>query len=76
MAQASITIADDPDSGQVIVSADFGEAVDHDSQAHGMIYQLLQSVLATARNYSRITDTAGDFNGQSAEPSPIIVPKD
>jgi hypothetical protein len=73
MATASITISDDEATGQVTVAADFGDVIDGNSQAHGMIYTLLQSVLGTAKNYTAIEDTAGDLNGQSAEPSRIIT---
>ncbi len=73
MAQASITISDDEGTGQVTVSADFGDAIDGNSQAHGIVYSLLQSVLGAAKNYTAIEDTAGDLNGQSAEPSRIIT---
>lgn len=73
MATASITISDDEDTGQVTVSADFGEKIEATSQAHGMIYTLLQSVLGSAKNYTAVEDTAGDFNGQSAEPNRIIT---
>ncbi|CAB4154669.1 hypothetical protein UFOVP653_19 [uncultured Caudovirales phage] len=72
MATASITISDD-ESGQVTVSADFGDKLEETSQAHAMIYTLLQSVLGTAKNYTAVEDTAGDFNGQSAEPNRIIT---
>ena len=74
MATASITIVDD-DAGGVTVGADFGDKIVNDSQAHQMIYALLQSVLGTAKSYREIEDTAGDLNGESAEPSRIIVPE-
>lgn len=73
MPKASITIEDD-EQGGVTVGADFGDKIVGDSQAHQMIYTLLQSVLGTAKNYTEIEDTAGDLNGQSAEPAKIIVP--
>lgn len=72
MAKASIWIEDDGES--VIVGADFGDKLEQDSQAHQMIYTLLQSVLGTANSVTKIEDTAGDMNGESAEPSRIIVP--
>lgn len=74
MATASITISDD-DGGNVTVGADFGDQIENESQAHQMIYALLQSVLGTAKSYKAIEDTAGDLNGESAEPSRIIVPE-
>lgn len=70
MAQASITITDDPETGQVTVSADFGDAVDHESQAHGMVYELLKAVLGTAKSFKRVEDTAPELD---AEPSRIII---
>ena len=73
MAQASITIADDPETGQVTVSADFGDAVDHESQAHGMVYELLKAVLGTAKKFTRIEDTAPELD---AEPSRIMTKED
>lgn len=75
MASASITITDDEATGQVTVSADFGEKLDDSSQAHAMIYQLLAGVLGAAKNYTAIEDTAGNLNGESAEPSLIVVPE-
>ena len=73
MAQASITITDDPETGQVTVSADFGDAVDHESQAHGMVYELLEAVLGTAKSFTRVEDTAPELD---AEPSRIITPQE
>ena len=72
MAKASIWIEDDGSS--VIVGADFGDKLEQDSQAHQMVYTLLQSVLGTANSVTEIENTAGDLNGESAEPSRIIVP--
>ncbi len=73
MAKASITIEDD-EAGGVLVGAEFGDHIVNESQAHQMIYTLLQSVLGSAKTYSEVEDTAGDLNGVSAEPSKIIVP--
>ncbi len=73
MASASITITDDEGTGQVTVSADFGDKLDEKSQAHAMIYQLLSGVLGAAKNYTAIEDTAGDLKGESAEPSLVIT---
>ena len=72
MAQASITITDD-ETGNVTVSADFGDKLEDSSQAHNMIYQLLAGVLGAAKNVTAIEDTAGNLNGESAEPSLIIT---
>ncbi len=72
MAKASIWIEDDGES--VIVGADFGEKLERDSRAHQMIDTLLQSILSTAKSATEIENTAGDLNGESAEPSRIIVP--
>jgi hypothetical protein len=72
VAKASIWIEDDGSS--VIVGADFGDKLEQDSQAHQMVYTLLQSVLGTANSVTEIENTAGDLNGESAEPSRIIVP--
>lgn len=69
MATASITISDDP-NGQVTVSADFGDKVEADSQAHGMVMQLLEAVLGTAKTYTKVEDTAPEHN---AEPQRIIT---
>ena len=73
MAPASITITDDEATGQVTVSADFGDKIDESSNAHAMIYQLLSGVLGAAKTVTAVEDTAGDLNGQKAEPSLIIV---
>ncbi len=73
MASATITITDDESTGQVTVSADFGEKLDDASQAHAMIYQLLAGVLGAAKNFTALEDTAGDLKGESAEPSLIIT---
>lgn len=69
MATASITLTDDGD--QVLVAADFGDAVVQDSQAHAMIGVLLQSILSNAKQYQAIEDTAPEIQ---AEPSLVITP--
>ena len=71
MASASITITDDGES--VTVSADFGDAIDDASQAHGMAMVLLESVLKNAKTYQTIEDTAPEVN---VEPSRIITTTD
>ena len=70
MAEASITITDEAD-GKITVSADFGEAVEKDSQAHQMVSVLLESVLGNAKSYQKIEDSAPELD---SEPSRIIVP--
>lgn len=75
MSTASLTITDDEATGQVTVSADFGEQISDTSQAHQMVYVLLQSVLGNAKTVTTLEDTAGDLAGQSAEPSRIILPE-
>ena len=75
MSHASITITDEEATGQVTVAADFGEKINDASQAHQMVYVLLQSVLGNAKTVQTIEDTAGDLAGQSAEPSRIIIPE-
>lgn len=71
MSKASITIEDSPD-GTVSVAADFGDAVNEDSQAHSMVMVLIESVLRNAKTYQTIEDTAPEVN---IEPSRIIVPE-
>lgn len=73
MARGSITIEDDIETGKVTVSADFGDELDPKSQAHGMVYQLLQAVLGTAKTFTKVEDTVP---GLDPEPSQIIVAKD
>lgn len=73
MSAASITITDDEVTGQVTISTDFGEKLDEASQAHQMVYVLLQSVLKNAKTVTQIEDTAGDLAGQPATPSLIIT---
>ncbi len=68
MASASITITDDSES--VTVSADFGERVEAESQAHQMVSVLLESILGNAKSYKAIEDTAPELN---VEPSRIIT---
>lgn len=70
MARASIFIEDNED-GSVMIGADFGEAIEPNSQAHGMAQVLLESVLKNAKTYQTIEDTAPDVN---VEPSRIITP--
>ena len=69
MPKATIFIEDN-ESGGVNVGADFGEAIDDNSQAHGMAMVLLESVLRNAKNYQTIEDTVPDVN---VEPSRIIT---
>ena len=69
MSKATIFIEDNED-GTLTVGADFGDAVDNDSQAHGMAMVLLESVLKNAKTYSTVEDTAPEVN---VEPSRIIT---
>ncbi len=70
MASVTITI-DDSENGQVNVSADFGDAIDDNSQAHGMAQVLLNSILTNAKHFQTIEDTAPEHN---VEPQRIITP--
>lgn len=70
MSKASITIEDNED-GTLNVGADFGDAIDDNSQAHQMAQVLLNSILTNAKTYRTIEDTAPEHN---VEPSRIIVP--
>lgn len=69
MPKATIFIEDN-ETGGVNVGADFGDAIDESSQAHGMAMVLLQSVLTNAKSYQTIEDTVPDVN---VEPSRIIT---
>lgn len=70
MAIVTITI-EDTENGQINVGADFGDAIDDASQAHGMGQVLLNSILSNAKSYQTIEDTAPEHN---VEPSRIITP--
>ena len=69
MAKVTIFIEDEP-SGTIQVGADFGEAIDDNSQAHQMGQVLLESVLKNAKSYQTVEDTAPETN---VEPSRIIT---
>ena len=69
MAKVTIFIEDEP-SGTIQVGADFGEAIDDNSQAHQMGQVLLESVLKNAKSYQTVEDTAPEHN---VEPSRIIT---
>ena len=69
MAKATIFIEDSED-GTLTIGADFGDAIDNESQAHGMAMVLLESVLKNAKTYSTVEDTAPEVN---VEPSRIIT---
>ena len=71
MAQASITLSDDPVTGQVDMSVQFGDAFDETSQAHAMLSVLVESVLNSAKTFQKIEDTVPEVD---LEPSKIIVP--
>jgi len=70
MAKATITIEDQAD-GTIHVGADFGTAIEKDSQAHAMASVLLESVLTNAKSYQALEDTAPEHN---VEPSRIVLP--
>ena len=70
MKTATITITDQPD-GNVNIGLDFGDAYDQDSNAHAMAGVLVQSVLANAKSFTAVEDTAPEAN---VEPSRIITP--
>lgn len=70
MAKVTIFIEDEP-SGTIQVGADFGDAIDNDSQAHAMGQVLLESILKNAKSYQTVEDTAPEHN---VEPSRIITP--
>ena len=67
--KATIFIEDNAE-GSVNIGADFGDAVDESSPAHGMAMVLLESVLRNAKTYQTIEDTAPEHN---VEPSRIIT---
>ncbi len=61
MPQATINIKDDPDTpGAVLVTADYGDAMDDTSPAHGMVTELLRAIFGTAKTISTVEDTTGD----------------
>lgn len=68
--KATITIEDNAD-GTLNVGADFGQAIDDESQAHAMAQVLLESILQMAKTYKTLEDTAPEHN---VEPSRILVP--
>ena len=68
--KATIFIEDQAD-GTLHVGADFGEAIDNDSQAHQMAQVLLNAVLTNAQTFTTVEDTVPDV---SVEPSRIITP--
>lgn len=71
MAQASITLTDDPVTGQVDMSVQFGDSYDEKSQAHAMLAVLVESVLNSAKTFQKIEDTVPEVD---LEPSKIITP--
>lgn len=71
MAEATLTLTDDPVTGKVDMTVEFGDAFDKSSQAHAMISVLVESVLNSANSYQQIEDTAPEVN---VEPSKIITP--
>lgn len=69
MAKVTIFIEDEP-SGTIQVGADFGDAVDENSQAHSMGMVLIESVLQNAKSYQKVEDTVPEHD---VEPSVIIT---
>ena len=69
MAKATIFIEDN-ENGSLNVGADFGEAVEENSQAHSMAMVLLESVLTNAKSYQKLEDTVPEHD---VEPSVIIT---
>ena len=67
---ATLTITELP-TGGVNMEVDFGEEFDPKSQAHGLVAQLAEAVLGTAKHYSQVEDTAPEVD---IEPSRIITP--
>jgi hypothetical protein len=70
MGTCTITLTDDG-NGSVLVDYTFGDAVDEKSLAHGMGITLLKSVLASAKNFTTIEDTAPEVD---VEPNRVVVP--
>ena len=68
--KATIFIEDQAD-GTLHIGADFGEAIDNDSQAHQMAQVLLNAVLTNAGNYKTLEDTVPSVD---VEPKRIITP--
>ena len=72
MAEATLTLTDDPATGQVTMEVNFGDAFDEQSKAHSMLKILAESVLNSANNYQKLDDTVPDVD---VEPSRIIKPE-
>ena len=70
MPKATITITDNDGNDGVNLEVDFGDAYDENSQAHGMIAVLAESVLGNAKRYEAIEDTAPEVD---VEPKRIIT---
>jgi hypothetical protein len=68
MATVTITLTDS-DTG-MLVSADYGEKIEKESQAHQCATVLLQNILESAKSYKQIEDTAPEVN---VEPNRIIT---
>lgn len=71
MASVTLTLTDNAETGEMEFEMDFGEKFDPDSPAHQAGEVLGQSILANAKNFKQIEDTAPDCK---VEPSRIIVP--
>lgn len=70
MATATITISDNPTTGQLDLAVDYGAEHDQSSQAHQMADQLITAVLSTAKSYTKVEDTVP---GVDVEPAPQII---
>lgn len=68
MAQGTLIITDDGDTGLVTVSVDYGDAVVADSKAHALISYVLENILGAAQSYTKVEDSAP---GEVVEPSRI-----
>lgn len=71
MATVTLTLTDNAETGEMEFEMDFGEKFDEQSPAHQAGQILVQSILANAKSFEQIEDTAPDCK---VEPSRIIVP--
>lgn len=69
MASATIAISDNPD-GTIMVSADFGDAVDQGSRAHHEAIALLEAMLRDAKTYTKIEDTVPEVDVEPSSTHP------
>lgn len=73
MAQAKLILTDNDNGVGFQMEVEFGDKFEPESQAHGMIAVLAESVLKTANEYTRVEDTAPEATIQ--EPSVILKPE-